>query len=134
LEVIVASKSFDLKMRLDISQYMKELKASGKYTESQITRLAVAQQKSNVEQLRLRVVQEKKAAKASAGAWKDIYGAALQGLSIAAIGQLVGQFTSLGQEVADLRNELADTATNWNVGGGVRCSATRHQRRRLRVL
>lgn len=107
----MASKSIDLKMQLDIKGYLSTLKTLDKDQAKQFTKMMAEQQKNNRAALKARVDAEKNAAKKSAVAWNDIYGIAVRALTVRAVANVAKSFASLGQEVADMRNQLTDAAT-----------------------
>lgn len=107
----MASKSINLKMDLDIRDYIKKLETMDKTQARALAKGFAEQQKTNRKVLDLRIQAEKNAARKSAEAWDSIYGKAMAGISMAAIAGVAREIGSLGQEVADMRNQLADTAT-----------------------
>ena len=107
----MATKSINLKMDLDIRDYIKDLKTMSDKQSKEFAKMFASQQATTRKHLQLRIQEERKAAKQSANAWDELYGKALAGISVTVVAAIAKEMVNLTQEVADMRNQLADTAT-----------------------
>lgn len=107
----MAKKTVQLEMRLDISNYIREQRAAGVANDNALAKIVAAQQATNRKIIDARIKAEARAAKDGAKAHEEFYATAIRAVQFSLIKDISSQFMQLGQSVADLRNELADTAT-----------------------